>query len=140
MSPFPLIQKPVCAQSLQSCLTLCDPMDCSPPGSSVQGILQERILESVAMPSSRGPFRPRDQTSISRLLHRRVGSLPLAPAGKPTGSYKWPQDSIRLAFPPLSSPPTTLPLVPLNSATQAPTSGLSFSLSSLPKALPLPLL
>jgi len=35
------------------CLTLCDPMDCSPPGSSVHGILQARILEWVAMPSSR---------------------------------------------------------------------------------------
>ena len=37
----------------QSCLTLCDPMDCSAPGSSVHGILQGRILEWVAMPSSR---------------------------------------------------------------------------------------
>ena len=44
----------VFGQSLQSCLTLCDPMDCSPPGSSVDGILQARILEWVAMPSSRG--------------------------------------------------------------------------------------
>ena len=42
------------AQSLQSCLTLCDPMDCSPPGSSVRGILQARTLEWVAMSSSRG--------------------------------------------------------------------------------------
>ena len=42
------------AQSLQSCLTLCDPMDCSPPGSSVHAIFQARILEWVAMPSSRG--------------------------------------------------------------------------------------
>ena len=41
-------------KSLQSCPTLCDPMDCSPPGSSVQGILQARILEWVAMPCSRG--------------------------------------------------------------------------------------
>ena len=40
------------AKSLQSCLTLCDPMDCSPPGSSVPGILQARILEWVAIPSS----------------------------------------------------------------------------------------
>ena len=39
------------AKSLQSCLTLCDPMDCSPPGSYVHGILQARILEWVAMPS-----------------------------------------------------------------------------------------
>ena len=42
------------AKSLQSCLTLCDPMDCSLPGSSVYGILQARILEWVAIPSSRG--------------------------------------------------------------------------------------
>ena len=38
----------------QSCLTLCDPVDCSPPGSSVHGILQARILEWVAIPFSRG--------------------------------------------------------------------------------------
>ena len=42
-----------CAQSLPSCLSLCDPMDCSPPGSSVRGIFQARILERVAMPSFR---------------------------------------------------------------------------------------
>ena len=40
------------AKSLQSCLTLCNPMDCSPPGSSVHGILQSRVLEWVAMPFS----------------------------------------------------------------------------------------
>ena len=39
------------AESLQSCLTLCDPTDCRPPGSSVHRILQARILEWVAMPS-----------------------------------------------------------------------------------------
>ena len=44
----------ICAKSLQSCLTLCNPMDCRPPVSSVPGILQARILEWVAMPSSRG--------------------------------------------------------------------------------------
>ena len=43
-------------KSLQSCLTLCDPMDWSPPGSSVHGILQARILEWVAIPFSRGIF------------------------------------------------------------------------------------
>ena len=42
----------VCAQLLQLCLTLCDPMDCSPSGSSVHGILQTRVWEWVAMPSS----------------------------------------------------------------------------------------
>ena len=55
----------VCAKSLQPCLTLCDPMNCSLPGSSVQGIFQARILEWVAMPSSKGSSWPRDQTSIS---------------------------------------------------------------------------
>ena len=43
----------VCAQSLQSCLTLCNSMDCGPPGSSVHGILQARILEWVAISFSR---------------------------------------------------------------------------------------
>ena len=49
-----------CAKSLQSCLTLCDSVDCSPPGSSIHGILQARILAWVAMPSSSGSSRPRD--------------------------------------------------------------------------------
>ena len=53
------------AKSLQLCLTLCKPTDCSPPGSSVEGILQARILEWVAMPSSRGSSQPRDWTCIS---------------------------------------------------------------------------
>ena len=42
------------------CPTLCKPMDCSPPGSSVHGILQARILEWVAIPFSRGSSQPRD--------------------------------------------------------------------------------
>ena len=50
----------VCVLSLQSYPTLCDPKDCSPPGSSVCRILQARILEWVAMSSSRGSSRPRD--------------------------------------------------------------------------------
>ena len=66
----------------QSCPTLCDPMDCSPPGSSVHGILQARILEHVAMPSSRGSFPT--QGSKQLLLHLwQAGSLPLAQPGKP---------------------------------------------------------
>ena len=48
-----------------SCLTLCDPMDCSPPGSSVHGILQARKLEWVAIPFSRGSSWPRDPTKVS---------------------------------------------------------------------------
>ena len=58
----------VCAQSFQTRLTLCDPIDCSPPGSSVSGILQARILEWVAVPSSRGPSQPRDQTLVCLCL------------------------------------------------------------------------
>ena len=53
------------AKSLQLCLTLCEPMDYSPPGSSVHGILQVRILEWAAMPSSRASSPPRDGTCIS---------------------------------------------------------------------------
>ena len=49
----------------QSCPTLCDPMDCSPPGSSVHGILQARILELAAMPFSRGSSQSRDWTQVS---------------------------------------------------------------------------
>ena len=53
------------AKLLQSCLTLCDSMVCSPPGFTVHGILQARILEWVAMPSSRGSSKTRDGTRIS---------------------------------------------------------------------------
>ena len=53
------------AKSLQSCLTLCNPMDCSPPSLSAQEILQARILESVAMPSSRGSSQPRDRSAFT---------------------------------------------------------------------------
>ena len=49
----------------QSCLTLCNPTDCSPPGSSVHGILQARILEWVAISFSRGSSQLRDQTQVS---------------------------------------------------------------------------
>ena len=48
----------VCVKLLQSCPTLCDPVDYSLPGSSVHGIVQARILEWVAMPSSRGSSDP----------------------------------------------------------------------------------
>ena len=48
-----------------SCVTLCNTMDCSPPGSSVHGILQARILEWVAVSFSRGSSRPKDRTWVS---------------------------------------------------------------------------
>ena len=53
------------AKSIQSCLTLCDPMDRSPSGSSVHEILQARILEWVAVLSSRGSSWSRDPTLVS---------------------------------------------------------------------------
>ena len=56
-----------CVQLIQSCPILCDPVDCSPPASSVHGILQARILEWVAMPSSRGSSQPRDLSQVSHI-------------------------------------------------------------------------
>ena len=75
----------ICAKSLQSCPTLCDPMDCSPPGYSVHGIHQARILEWGAMPSSRGSTQPRDPTCISCGSSIVVTDEPL---GKPCIYYK----------------------------------------------------
>ena len=68
---------PVCVQWLQLCPTLCSPVDFSPPGSSVHGILQAGILEWVAMPSSRGSSRPREDLN-SGLLHCRWILNPLS--------------------------------------------------------------
>ena len=63
---------------------LFDPMACSPPGSSDRGTLQARILEWVAMPSSRGSSPPRDRTHVFSIsCIGRWNSLPLAPPGKP---------------------------------------------------------
>ena len=70
------------AKSLQSCATLSDPMDCGPPGSSVHGILQARILEWVAMPSSRDLPDPGIEPASLSLLHWQAGSLLLVPLGK----------------------------------------------------------
>ena len=77
------------AKLLQSCPTLCNPMDYSPPGSSVHGILQARILEWVAMSSTRTSSGLRDQTPVS--CSSCIGNLfffflPLVPPRKPTHS------------------------------------------------------
>ena len=66
----------------QSCLTLGSSMDCSLPGSSVHGISQTRILEWVAISSSRGSSRARHPTRVS-LLHWQADSLPLSHLGSP---------------------------------------------------------
>ena len=54
-----------CCSVAQSCLTLCDPMECSPPGSSVHGIFQARTLEWFAISSSRGSSWPRNWNQVS---------------------------------------------------------------------------
>ena len=70
-------------KSLQLCLTLCNPMDHSAPGSSAHGILQAIILEWVAMHSPPGDLSNSGIEPVSLgLLHREVGSLPIAPTGK----------------------------------------------------------
>ena len=68
------------ACSLQSCLTLCDPMAHRPPRSSVHGILQARILEWVAVSSSRRSSQPRDHTHVSYIAG---GFFTTKPPGKP---------------------------------------------------------
>ena len=55
----------------QSCLTVCDPVHCSPPGSSIHGVLQARILEWVAVSFSRGSSQPRNRTHVSHIAGRR---------------------------------------------------------------------
>ena len=62
---FVTLQVMLCAKSLKSYLTLCDTMNCSPPGSPVHEILQTITLEWVTMPSSRGSSPPGDQTRLS---------------------------------------------------------------------------
>ena len=73
-----LVRLCVCAhaKSLQSCLTLCDPMDCSPPGSSVHGIPQARILEWAVISPSRGIFLTQGSNlCLLCLPHWQAGSL-----------------------------------------------------------------
>ena len=65
---LPLQNKDAYVLSLQLCLTVCDPINCSPLGYSVHGTMQARILEWIAMPSSRGSSWPRERTHISYLL------------------------------------------------------------------------
>ena len=81
-------QRCVCVCMLQSCPTLCDPMDCSPPGSSIHWILQARIVERVAIFSFRGSSWPRGRILISYIsLHWQVGSFTTQLPGKPINTY-----------------------------------------------------
>ena len=102
---------------------LCDPRDCSTPGSSVHGLSQSRILDWVAIPFSRGFSRPRDQTQVScfegrffyHLSHQRVGCYFILQGISPTqGSnpnlrhlLHWQADSLPLCHPPLIAPTTS---------------------------------
>ena len=71
------------AKLLQLCPTLCDPMDCSPTGSSVHGILQARVLEWVAIALLQGIFPTQGLNPyLLGLLSWQAGSLPLVPPGK----------------------------------------------------------
>ena len=112
--PAPVKRKGyMCAKSLQSFLTLSDPVDCSSPCSSVHRFLQARILEWVAVPSSRGSSRPKDGTHVSWcVLHWHADSLPLAPPGKLACTLGWtsslPSWGLKLLRPHSSSCPLFL--------------------------------
>ena len=67
----------------QSCPTICDPLDCSPAGSSVHVILQARILEWVAFPAPGDLPNPGTEPRLLCLLHYKVEPLPSEPSGKP---------------------------------------------------------
>ena len=77
-----------------SCLTLCNTMDCSMTGSSVQGISQARILEWVAISSSRGYSQPRNRTHVSCISYIGRWVFTTKPSGKP----KLSDDLCSLAF------------------------------------------
>ena len=70
MMTFPLLFEQVKVLVAQSCPTLCNPMDCSPPGSSIHVILQARMLEWVAIPFSKGYSQCRDRTQVSSTAGR----------------------------------------------------------------------
>ena len=114
----------------QSCPTPCHPMDCGPPGSSVHGILQARILEWVPISFSRGSSQPRDQTRVScvsrRILHHCITWEALSPhcssvfAQAPAELDPWLPEYASacpfphcepLALPSLSPPPAVLALL-----------------------------
>ena len=66
----------LCVLVAQLCLTFCDPIDCSPPGSSVHGILQARILESSAISFSMGSSQPRNDEDIIKRHRIHIEGVP----------------------------------------------------------------
>ena len=78
----------------RSCLTLCDPVDCSLPGSSLHGVLQARILEWVAISFSRGSSPPRDQTQVPHIVGRCLNLWATREAHYFWGKYLWKKERI----------------------------------------------
>ena len=97
-----------CATLLQSCLTLCDSTDCSSPVSSVQVILQARILEWLVMPSSRGSSQPKDWTQVSCIVDKLFVSLWTIVCEAPQSMEIFRQEYWSgLPYPPLEDLPDT---------------------------------
>ena len=90
---------------------LCYPIDGSPPGSSVHGIFQVRILEWVAISFSRGSLRPKAQTCC--VLHWEPDSIPLSHRGSPQLTWRYPKWLLNFFFPFLTSSGDGLILVHL---------------------------
>ena len=76
-----ILYHPCACSVAQSCLTLCNPMNCGLPGFSVHGISQSRILEWVAISLSKGSSQPRDQTCVS-CTGRRILFFTTEPLGE----------------------------------------------------------
>ena len=145
MSIFSLLctRGPVCLVT-QSCLTLFEPTDCSPPGSSIHGILQARILEWITVPSSRGSSQPRDWRHLSYVScigwhHLRTPG----PSGSLQSSCSVVSDSLRPHESQHARPPCPSP-TPRNHSDSRPSSkwchpAISASVipfSSCPQSLP----
>ena len=107
----------MCPQLLQSFLTLCHPVDCSLPGSSVHGILQVRILEWVAMPSSKGSSRPKYQTHIFCIFGSTSGFFITEQLGKPY-IMEWYSATKKNEIMPFASIWMQLELIILNKVSQ----------------------
>ena len=112
----PSVDSPVLSVA-QSGPTLCDPMDYSPTGSSVHGILQARMLEWIAMPFSRGSSQPRDRTWVSciagRLFTIWVTGKTFASIWGIVGTWLCRHEKVDLCFPLLKISPVLWPGFPL---------------------------
>ena len=101
----------------QSCPTLCDPMDCSPPGFSVYGIVQARILQWVAIPLSTGSSQPSDWKWVSHIAGRFFTIWATREALWYSSSFPlyllqllvWRYPSVFASLSPTSPPPPVLP-------------------------------